>query len=61
MESVLQGFCAISGQRLNVWKSKLYVSGNTNGAIELAISDKWGIPLTSDFGKYLSCLIIHGR
>lgn len=61
MKSVVQVFCGISGERVNIGNSKLYISGNTNRAIELAISSQWGIPLTSDLSKYLRCPIIHAR
>lgn len=40
IELVLHDFYGISGQKVNVGKSKLYVSRNTNSAIELAISSK---------------------
>lgn len=53
MDTILQEFHGISGQKVNIEKSKSYVSKNTNKAIELAISSKWGIPLTIDLGKYL--------
>lgn len=61
MEKVIWEFCDISCQKVNVAKSKLYVSKNTNGAIELSISSKWDIPLISDSGKYLGFPVIHGR
>lgn len=59
MEYILREFGNISGQKVNVEKSKLYVSRNTNSAIELAISNKWGISLASDFGMYLGFPVIH--
>lgn len=59
LESVIQEFCDISAQKINVGKSKLYVSQNIDSAIAIAISNKWSIPLTSSLGKYLSCPVIH--
>lgn len=60
MEAVLRHFCEISSQKVNIGKSKLYVSRNTNRVVELAISSKWGIFLTSDFGRYLGFPVTHG-
>lgn len=57
----MQDFYDISGQRINVAKCKLYVPRNINQAVELAISSKWGIPLTSHLGKYLSCWLFMAK
>lgn len=57
MESVLGKFCAIFSQKINVGKSKLYVSRNTNRVVGMAISSKSEISLTAYLGKYLGFLL----
>lgn len=53
MENILQRFCAYSRQKVNMHKSKLFVSGNVGGTIAQAVSTKWNTPSTVDLGKYL--------
>lgn len=56
MEGVLSGFCSQSGQKVNVSKSKMFVSKNTPGS-----ASNISISLSSDLGLYLGMPLIHSR
>lgn len=58
MEDILRKFCGVSGQKVNMAKSKLYVSHNINKAMKLTINTEWGISLTADLDKYLGVLYL---
>ncbi|XP_028080539.1 uncharacterized protein LOC114282098 [Camellia sinensis] len=58
---VMNEFCDIPGLKINHHKSKLFVSPNIERRSAKEMSNKTGIPLTSDLGRYLGVPIIHGR
>lgn len=58
---VLNQFCAISGQTVNLNKSKLFISHNVPRVRARRLSALTGISLTNDLGKYLGVPLIHGR
>ncbi|KAL7222108.1 hypothetical protein ACSBR1_023926 [Camellia fascicularis] len=49
--------------KITVWnkESKIFVSPNVDRHKAKELSDRCGIPLTSDLGKYLGVPLIHGR
>ncbi|XVF08796.1 hypothetical protein REPUB_Repub07fG0034100 [Reevesia pubescens] len=61
MNKVLSLFCAASGEKVNLEKSKILVSSNINQRRARRLSAFCKIPLTQDFGKYLGAPMIHGR
>lgn len=58
---VLNEFCALSGQTINLLKSKFYVSPNIPRNKARRLSNTCGIALTNNLGKYLGVPILHGR
>lgn len=58
---VLSDFCVMSGQKINLLKSKMFVSPNLSRREALPLSHKCGISLTNDLGKYLGTPILHHR
>lgn len=61
MMQVLNEFCDISGQTVNLSKSKLYVSPNIDRNKARRLSIFCGIALTNDLGKYLGVPLLHKR
>lgn len=61
IDRVLRRFCRHSRQKVNMSKSKLFMSNNVGGTIAQTISEKWEIPLTDDLGKYLGVPGLHER
>lgn len=59
MDAILRRFSAHSGQKINVGKSKLFVSKNVSGTLAQASSRKWEIPLTTDLRKCLGMPVLH--
>lgn len=59
--SILDEFCSISGQKVNLSKSRVLFSSNTPPVTATSLANKLGIPLTNHFGKYLGCPIHHSR
>lgn len=59
MAEVLRRFCAHSSQKINVGKSKLFISKNVGSVLAQTIGEKWGVPLTLDLGKYLGLPVLH--
>ncbi|KAK9291995.1 hypothetical protein L1049_019947 [Liquidambar formosana] len=57
----LNKFCAMSGQSINLSKSKIFFSPNISRGLAKEISTRSNIPLTADLGKYLGVPIIHKR
>lgn len=58
---VLNEFCEISGQKINLQKSKLFVSSNSPRSEALSLSYQSGIGLTHDLGKYLGTPVLRSR
>lgn len=54
-------FCSYSGQSVSLQKSQIFVSKNVEQSLAAILSDKSGIPPTSDLGKCLGVPSIHGR
>lgn len=53
IHNVFMNFCNISGQKVNMEKSKIFFSPNTSSQTQELLSDILGIPLTLDLGSYL--------
>lgn len=51
MEEILSLFCVMSSQKVNLNKSKLFISKNVPGNAARVISSNFGISLTSNFGQ----------
>ncbi|KAL7224711.1 hypothetical protein ACSBR1_026069 [Camellia fascicularis] len=49
------------GQRINLQKSKMFISPNVNRNLAKKLSQQCGISLTQDLGKYLGVPLIHSR
>lgn len=58
---VLNDFCEMSGQKLSLQKSKMFVSKNFSSNYARSLSYQCGIPLTQDLGKYLGSPLLHKR
>lgn len=61
MENVLRTFCQLSGQRISLNKSVVFVSKNTPMVVTENICSSLQIKHTADLGKYLGVPILHGR
>lgn len=53
--------CGISGQKVNLSKSKLCISRNISSNAQLAFSRQIGIPLSLDLKSYLGLPLLHTR
>jgi hypothetical protein len=53
MKKVLDNFCALSGQKISLPKSKIFFSPNTKSDLRLKVTSILGISETCDLGKYL--------
>ncbi|XP_028092237.1 uncharacterized protein LOC114292475 [Camellia sinensis] len=58
---VLTEFSAISGLKVNLHESHLFVSPNINRRRALQLSNMSSIPLTQNLGKYLGVPLLHDR
>ncbi|OMO50810.1 reverse transcriptase [Corchorus capsularis] len=58
---VLDTFCAASGARVRLYKSKLYISPHVSRRNAQKTSEILGINSSNDLGKYLGVPLIHGR
>lgn len=56
---VINEFCMLSGQTVNLHKSKLFVSPNISRNKAHRLSNSCGIAHTNDLGKYLGVPILH--
>lgn len=61
MMEVLNDFCSLSGQTVNLSKSKMFVSPNVTRRKARHLSNFCGIALTNDLGKYLGVPLLHKR
>lgn len=61
MAKIMKIFCGYNGQKINIQKSKLFVSSNIEHLITERLHESFEIPITKDLGMYLGMLIIHGR
>lgn len=61
IQSVLEDFCDVSGQKISLSKSVLFASKNTPGDIQDAIAHRLKIKKTTNIGKYLGVPILHYR
>ncbi|KAI9085949.1 hypothetical protein K1719_032026 [Acacia pycnantha] len=53
VRKVMQNFCEVSGHRINLQKSRMFCSKNINFNRAVELSQRLGIGLTADLGKYL--------
>lgn len=58
---VLHDFCASSGQKVSMDKTRVYFSENVNYHHKVNIIETLGFQSTSDLGKYLGIPIFHHR
>ncbi|XP_028778309.1 uncharacterized protein LOC114734823 [Neltuma alba] len=61
VKRIMKRFCLFSGHRINLEKSKAFFSRNVNINRALTLSQKLGIGITPDLGKYLGVPLIHAR
>ncbi|XP_019186483.1 PREDICTED: uncharacterized protein LOC109181186 [Ipomoea nil] len=61
MMQCLDSFGNSSGERVNLLKSSIYFSNNTQADVQQAVLDRTGIPRVNDLGRYLGVPSIHGR
>ena len=58
---VLQDFCALFGQLVNLHKSSVQISNNVQGAMKRRLGEVLNISISNSISKYLGCPIIQGR
>lgn len=58
---ILNSFCETSGQKVNILKSKVFVSKNVTRDRIGMIRDTTGIPITKNLGMYLGIPLIHEK
>lgn len=61
MQEVLENFCQISGQKVNLNKSRIWYTPNTPSHLVSTITSRFGIATTKDLGMYPGVPQIHGR
>lgn len=61
MKRIMSYFCGVSGHKISLSKSKMFVSKNVHASRAIRYSHMVGIGLTPDLGKYLGVPILHGR
>lgn len=61
MLQCIQHFCAASGQKINLQKTKIYFSKGVHFTRQMEMSSRMGVGLTGDLGKYLGVPLIHKR
>lgn len=58
IKEVLDKFCAASGSKISVWKTKILFSKNMSAKMVNVVSRVSGFDQVSDLGKYLGVLLI---
>lgn len=61
IRGILRDFCDASGQKVNLAKSKVYFSPNTNDGLATSLSQELGVNITKDLGMYLGAPLLHQR
>ena len=61
VRSIMAEFCGISGQKINMDKSKFFYSQNVKSTVVKEISKIIGINETKNLGKYLGVPLFHSR
>jgi len=61
LKTILDLFCAQSGQLINYHKSSLIFSKNTRACDKQTVAGIFNIPHSAAIGKYLGCSIFMGR
>lgn len=61
ISSILEDFCALSGQKASLAKSRVLFSDNTSQDDKPQLSAMLDFPITTQFGKYLGCPIHQAR
>lgn len=60
MRRVLADFCHVSGQKMNIGKSKVWLTPNVPLSVGKILLRRFGVPLTRDLGKYLGVPLLQG-
>ena len=61
MQRCLDSFCAASGSKVSIDKSRIYFSANTDSEARHEICECLGMDSTEDLGMYLGVPTINGR
>lgn len=61
IKEIIDGFCAVSGAKVSLDKSKLFISPKANKDNMKKVAAIMDMALTSDLGKYLGVPLIHGK
>ncbi|KAI9112505.1 hypothetical protein K1719_016428 [Acacia pycnantha] len=61
IRETIRRFCIVSGLKINLIKSKAFFSRNVHFNREIDLSNKLGIGVTTNLGKYLGVPLIHSR
>lgn len=61
MKGILQDFCAVAGQKINLAKSQVFFSLNTSEELATSLSAALGVNITKDLGVYLGAPMLHQR
>ena len=57
----LDNFCAASGQKVSITKTKVFFSKNVSASLAEDISRRSGFQITKDMGKYLGVPLLHQK
>lgn len=60
MKEIMEAFCRDSGQKMNLSKSKIWVSPNLPLSVGRLFLQKFGVPVTRDLGNYLGVPLLSG-
>lgn len=61
MANIVKDFVVVSGQKIDIQKSKMFLSQNTDSYITGKIQQTWQRVATSDLGLYLGMPLLQGR
>ncbi|KAJ8751123.1 hypothetical protein K2173_016304 [Erythroxylum novogranatense] len=60
VHEVLDVFCMASGQSANISESRIYFSNSVSRVMKSRLQQLLGVAVTSDLGRYLGVLLLHG-
>lgn len=61
VQSTLEKYCRMSGQKVNMRKSRIYFSNNVSGQHARSLARRAGLSITTNLGRYLGAPILHTR